>query len=185
MARRVRGREFVAGACLLALLGAGCSPADPPAAPATTSAPTPTPTENAQEREQRLAYEAAEKSYREFRAEVERVYAKGGSAKPTAVMKATADGPYLKSYQQVAEAYRDLKHRSKGPLDIVFVRQDGYSPTELVLEACEDLRGIVTYDNQGKKLYAGDVRKVDLTARRVSGTWKIWSGKGEKVSGCA
>ena len=185
MGRRRTGRGLIVGACLLTFLGAGCTPDDPPPAPPGTNVPSPSPTENAQEREERLAYEAAEKSYREFRAEVERVYARGGAAKPTSVMKATAGGQYLASYQEVSEAYRDLKHYSKGPLDIVYVRRDGYSPSELLLDACEDVRQIVTYDRKGKRLYRGDVRRVRLTARPVAGAWKIWAGKGEKVSGCA
>jgi hypothetical protein len=186
MTHRLARQGLVVGSCLLAFLASACTPGDPPAPPPTSSAPvaSPTPTENAQEREQRLAYEAAETSYREFRAEVERVYSKGGAAKPTTAMKATAGGPYLKSYQEVSEAYLDLKHHSRGPLEIAYVHHDGYSPSELILDACEDIRNVVTFDAKGKKLYAGDVRKVHLTVRSVAGTWKVWSGKGEQVSAC-
>jgi hypothetical protein len=184
MARRRTGRELVVAACLLPLLSAACTPSDPPPPPPSSSVPTPTPTENAQEREERVAYESAEKNYREFRAEVERVYARGGAAKPTAVMKATAGGQYLKSYQEVSEAYLELKHHSKGPLNIVYVRRDGYSPTELILDACEDVRAVVTFDKRGKNLYAGDIRKVRLEIHPVAGTWKVWFGTGEKVESC-
>jgi hypothetical protein len=100
MRHRFAGRGLLVGSCLLAFLGTACTPSDPPPTPPTTVASA-TPTENAQEREERLAYQAAEASYREFRAEVERVYSRGGAAKPTAVMKATAGGQYLASYQEV------------------------------------------------------------------------------------
>lgn len=182
MARRLMGRSLVVATCLLALLGTGCTPDPPPPAPPTSTSPTPT--ENAQEREERLAYDAAETSYREFRGEVERVYSRGGATKPTEAMTATAGGSYLASYQQVSEAYHNLKHRSKGPLTIAYVRRSGYNPSELILDTCEDLRKVVTYDNKGRKLYSGDVRKLQLTARLVRGSWKIWSGKGRQVSMC-
>ena len=87
MGRRWTGRGLVVGACLLAFLGTGCTPDDPPPAPPSTTAPSPTPTENAQEREERLAYEAAEKSYREFRAEYYRVLGSGGAKSSTPAMK--------------------------------------------------------------------------------------------------
>src|SRR4051812_20183044 len=105
MARRLVGRSIVGATCLLALLGTGCTPDTPPPTPPTSTSPTPT--ENAQEREERLAYAAAETSYREFRAEVERVYSTGGATKPTKAMTATAGGSYLASYQEVSVAYRN------------------------------------------------------------------------------
>ncbi|GAB2584849.1 hypothetical protein [Microlunatus antarcticus] len=177
------GRGLLVGSCLLAFVGTACTPSGPPPTPPTTVASA-TPTENVQEREERLAYQAAEASYREFRAEVERVYSRGGAAKPTSVMKATAGGQYLASYQEVSEAYLGLKHRSKGELRIDYVHRGGFSPSELVLDVCEDGRGVVTYDRKGKKLYTDDVRKLSLTARPAAGTWKIWTGKGEKASSC-
>ncbi len=140
--------------------------------------------ESPQEREERLAYESAEKSYREFRGEVERVYARGGAAQPTAVMKATAGGQYLDSYQKVSEAYRDLKHHSKGQLKIAYVHRGGFSSSELILDVCEDGRGVTTYDRLGEKLYTDDLRKLHLTARAVDGTWKVWSGTGEASASC-
>ncbi len=61
---------FSAGCALLA----GCTPADGtiPAPPATSAPASATPPETAQQREERLAYEAAEKAYRTFRAEYAR-----------------------------------------------------------------------------------------------------------------
>lgn len=182
MGHRHAGRGFVLGVSLLALLGAGCTPDTKTPPPATSTSATPT--ESAQEREERVAYEAAEKSYREFRAEVERVYAHGGADKPTALMKATAGGQYLKSYQEVSEAYRDLKHYSKGQLKIEYVHRGGFSSSELILDVCEDGRSVTTYDRRGKKLYTDDLRKLQLKARAVDGTWKVWSGKGEESASC-
>lgn len=182
MGHRYAGRGLALGVTLLALLGAGCTPETTTPPPVTSTSATPT--ESAQEREERVAYEAAEKSYREFRAEVEHVYARGGADKPTAMMKATAGGQYLNSYQEVSEAYRDLKHYSKGQLKIGYVHRGGFSSSELILDVCEDGRSVITFDRRGKKLYTDDLRKLQLKARLVDGAWKIWSGTGEKSTSC-
>lgn len=184
MGRRLTGRGLLVGCCLLTLLGSGCTPSEPPPSPPTSDVATPTPTENAQEREERLAYEAAETNYRAFRAEVERVYSKGGAAKPTAVMKATAGGQYLASYQEVSEAYLSLKHRSAGQLKIDYVNRGGFSPSELILDVCEDGRGVTTYDKNNRKLYSDEIRVLHLTAKPVAGTWKLWTGKGKEATSC-
>src|SRR3954447_16625275 len=99
-------------AAVLVLLGSGCTP-DPGPQPTPTPV-APTPSENAQEREQRLAYEAAEKSYRTFRAEYQRVLGRGGAASPTKQMRETAGGAYLKETAKVAEAYKGLNYHSEG-----------------------------------------------------------------------
>jgi len=182
MTRRVAGRWFVVCACLLTFLGSACSPADPPAPPPTSSAPTPT--ENAQEREERLAYEAAETSYREFRAEFYRVLGDGGSKSATASMKKTAAGPYLKEATEVVQAYRGLRNRTTGSLEISDVRGDGYAPADLILRACEDSSGVTYYNSKGKVTGRGELRVVELTIHDVDGSWKVWSGTGRKVGSC-
>src|SRR3954447_5092383 len=103
MARRVMGPRLVVGTCLLALLGSGCTPDTPPPAPPANTSPTPT--ENAQEREERLAYEAAETSYREFRAEYRRLSSSGGTRTATSTLKRTSGGPYLKELLGVLQAF--------------------------------------------------------------------------------
>ena len=184
MTHRLKGRRLVVGACLLTFLAAGCTPAEPPAPPPSSSV-APTPTENAQEREERLAYEAAEKSYREFRAEYYRVLRDGGAKSATSTMKATAAGPYLKEATEVVQAYRGLGRRTAGSLKVAEVTRGGYSPDDLVLGACEDTVNVEYFDSKGKITGRGEIRVVELTARPVNGTWKVWSGTGKKVSSCA
>ena len=183
MGRRWTGRGLLVGACLLAFLSAGCTP-DEPTAPPSSSAPTPTPTENAQEREERLAYEAAEKSYREFRAEFYRVLRAGGAKSATPVMKATAGGPYLKNFTDVAQAYRGQQSYSRGTERTGYVRRAGYESTALVLDVCEDSRNVKDYSKSGKYQGSGEVRLARLEVRKVGGDWKVWDGSGEKVISC-
>ena len=169
-------------AAVLVLLGSGCTP-DPGPQP-TPSPVAPTPTENAQEREQRLAYEAAEKSYRTYRAELQRVLRAGGATTPTELMRKTAGGQYLEETSAVAEAYKGLGHRDAGSERIVYVRRSGYSSSSLVLSVCEDSRQVTTLDQQGHKLYRGELRTAELTVEKKSTEWKVWAGTGKEVAVC-
>lgn len=178
-ARSVLG--VVTLACLLAVTG--CT-SDEPAGPAPL--PTPvvqTPTETTLERQQRLDYAAAEKSYRTFRAEYNRVLRAGGAKKPTKLMKATAGGSYLAELTEVVVAYDGIGGRNSGQEKIVYVRPAGYSADELVLEVCEDSRSIIAVA-PGRRL-RGEVRLARLEVRHLGGAWKVWSGSGKKVSSCA
>ncbi len=74
-------RAVGALACALALVG--CTPAAPAEPSPSPSPAVQTPAETTQERQQRLDYAAAEKSYRTFRAEYERVLRAGGAKEPT------------------------------------------------------------------------------------------------------
>src|SRR5918995_1248977 len=124
---------FSAGCVLLA----GCTPADgtiSPPPPATSAPASATPPETAQQREERLAYEAAEKAYRTFRAEYNRLYrSEGGSAEPTIVMKDNAAGTYLRSMLAFLKHKVDHERHSDRGVRIAYVRQGGFSPQELVL----------------------------------------------------
>lgn len=182
MGHRWMGRGLVVGSCLLAFLATACTPSDPPPAPPSTSAPSPT--ENAQEREERLAYEAAEKSYREFRAEFYQVLSKGGAKSATPKMKATAAGPYLKNFTEVAQAYRGQKSHSVGTETIGYVRRAGYESNSLLLDVCEDSREVKDYSNSGKYQTRGELRTARLEVRAINGVWKVWDGEGRKVSSC-
>ena len=184
MRRRRTGRQLVVGACLLAFLSVGCTPDDPPPAVPSANVPSPTPTENAQEREERLAYEAAEKSYREFRAEFYRVLRAGGSRSATAKMRSTASGPYLKYFTELAQAYKGERARSTGTEVTRFVRPQGYSSDNLVLDVCEDSSKVRDFDRKGKQTGTGQIRTARLEVRKLNGTWKIWDGTGKKVSSC-
>jgi len=170
------------GACLLTFLGTACTPSDP--APPTPSPATSTPTETAQEREQRLAYEAAEKSYREFRGELYRVLRAGGAKSATPKMKATADGPYLKYFTQLVMAYQGQGTHSTGNESTGYVRPEGYSPTEVILDVCEDSRSVRDIDRTGKQSGRGEIRKVRVEVRKEGTTWRVWDGDGKKATRC-
>jgi hypothetical protein len=182
MGHRHAGRGFVLGVSLLALLGAGCTP-DTPTPPPTTNTSA-TPTESAQEREERLAYAAAEKSYREFRAEFYRVLNAGGAKSSTETMKRTAAGPYLKYFTEVAQAYKGEGNRSVGTEKSGFIRPQGYSSTSLLLEVCEDSREVRDFNRSGKQIGRGEVRVAQLEAHLIDGEWKIWDGTGKKTERC-
>lgn len=184
MVRRLSERGLVVGSCLLAFLGTACAPSDPPPPPPTSSAPAPTPTENAQEREERLAYEAAEKSYREFRAEFNRLAAGGGADKPSRRLEDTSGGPYQAELMEILRAFKKAKYRTSGEEVIPSVRRAGYSRGSLLIEACEDDRAVKTFDRSGKKVDDGDVLVVNLEVREVDATWKVWSGSGSEASTC-
>lgn len=182
MGHRWMGRGLVVGSCLLAFLGTACTPSDPPPPPPSTSVPTPT--ENAQEQEERLAYEAAETSYREFRAEFYRVLGAGGAKSATTKMKATAAGPYLKYFTELAQAYEGEHVRSSGTEYTRYVRPQGYSSDSLILDVCEDSTAVKDFNQKGKQTGVGELRTARLEVRKVSGTWKVWDGTGKKVTSC-
>lgn len=182
MGRRHTGRRFVLGVSLLALLGAGCTPDTSTPPPATSTSATPT--ESAQEREERIAYEAAEKSYREFRAEFNELLASGGAKKATAKMQSTAADSYLKQNLEVVQAYKGLRYHQEGADKIIYVHKGGYSPSSVVLLTCEDASGARTIDKRGEVVGRGDVRTLELEARKTADGWKLWSGTGSKVKTC-
>ena len=175
-------RRTLVVACLVTVVGAGCTPDSPPPPPPTPAVPTPT--ENAQEREQRLAYEAAEKSYREFRAEFYRVLRAGGARSATPKMKATAAGPYLENFTQVVQAYRGQKSHSVGNEMTGYIRPAGFESNSLILDVCEDSRKVRDYSSSGKYQGSGEVRTARLELRRLDGAWKIWDGDGKEAKNC-
>ncbi|WP_091183666.1 hypothetical protein [Microlunatus flavus] len=182
MVRRRTRRGLVLGVSLLALVGFGCTrETTPPPPPVSTSA---TPTESAQEREERLAYEAAEKSYRDFRAEYRRALNAGGASSATSPMKAVAGGSYLQEATEVLQAYKGLQQHSSGAGKIVYVQRQGYSATSLVLMTCEDTRSVKIFDKAGKMIGRGEQRQAELEVRLEDGSWKVWSGRGRKVTSC-
>jgi len=183
----VIGMRRTAGATVLlgVLALAGCTTPDP-AGP--VSPPTPpvsqSPTETAQERQERLDYAAAEKSYRTFRAEYDKVLRTGGAKQATKVMRATAGGPYLKEFSEIVEAYDGLGLRTRGREEIAHVRRIGYAAEEVNLQVCEDSRNVEDLDHRGKSKGRGELRTASLQVRKVGGQWKVWSGNGKKVESC-
>ena len=180
------GNRKVAGAvallCLLAVTActAEARTPSPSPSPAATSA---SPTETEQERQERLDYAAAEKAYRTFRAEYRRVQRAGGAKQPTALMRKTAAGTYLKTFAEVLRGYEKLGTRAVGEEAIVYVKEGGYEPGEVVLNVCEDARAVRIIRTNGKGGH-GDLRIATLRVRQMSGKWKVWSGSGEEVRSC-
>lgn len=183
----MRGMRRAMGAAVLlgVLTVAACTPGPPEAAPPPLPTPSlsQSPSETPQERQERLDYAAAEKSYRTFRAEYNRVLRAGGAKEPTNVMKATAGGDYLAEFVEITQAYKGLNGRDTGEERIVYVRTAGYEPTAIALKVCEDGRRIATLS--GKKRIPGELRTANLEVRKVRGDWKVWSGTGRKVATCA
>ena len=178
-ARRAVG--VLAVACALA--GSGCT-GDGPAEP--TPSPSPvvqTPVETSQERQQRLDYAAAEKAYRTFRAEYQRVLRTGGAAKPTKIMVRTAGGPYLATFAEAIEGYKLAGSHTVGREHVLYVRHEGYAAKSILIWACEDDRKVVTERRKGSD-ESGDLRVVHLEARLIQGSWKVWKGSGEEVKSC-
>ena len=181
----MRGRTGVGAAALLCAVALGGCTADAGVQP--TPSPTPsvaTPTESAEERQERLDYAAAEKAYRTFRAEFGRVMRAGGAKQPTARMRATAAGPYLKEFTEIIRAYEGLGLRTTGKERIRYVRPAGHGPQELNLEVCEDSSGLMEVDIDGKVVPAGEIRIASIQVRATKSGWKLWSGEGRKVASC-
>lgn len=181
------GRRTLGAVVLLAGLAvSGCSAdAGTPTPSPVPSSSAATPTESPQERQERLDYEAAEKAYRTFRAEFNRVLQAGGAKKATKLMRATADGSYLDEFTDVIEAYAGLGDHQTGNEKIVYVRHAGYSSKELSLEICEDSRATRIVAANGKTIGRGEVRTASLQVRKLDGNWKVWSGTGRRVNSCA
>lgn len=99
-------------------------------------------------------------------------------------MKNTAASSYLKKNLEVVQAYKGLGYHQEGIDQIVYVRQAGYSPDAVLLATCEDSTGANTLSKNGKLIGRGDIRTLDLEVRRTSGSWKVWSGTGQKVETC-
>ena len=188
MTLKARAFSYLGAFSAVCALLAGCTPADgtipapPPATPASASA---TPPETAQQREERLAYEAAEKAYRTFRAEYNRLHkSEGGSAKPTSVMQDNAAGPYLKSMLAFLKHKVDHKRHSDRGVRIAYVHRGGFSPQELVLLACEDGSKVKILNRTGEQVSHGGVSKLTLYVRPIQGRWKVWNGDQEMVRAC-
>ena len=175
-------RRTLAVACLMTVVGAGCTPDSPPPPPPTPAVPTPT--ENAQEREQRLAYEAAETSYREFSVEFRRVTAAGGAKRATNQMKATAAGPYLADSVKTIRAYKKTGGYTTGQARFGYVRPAGYSRTSLILDVCEDETSVRTFNAKHKQVAKNGILVLRLDIHKINGYWKLWDYSGKEDESC-
>ena len=173
----------LAAMTVIVMLSAACTP-DPEVPPTPSPSIPATPVETEQERQERVAYEAAEKSYREFRVEYGRVMEAGGASKPTRLMEQTAGGSYLKEIMEVVEAYKGFGDHKEGTETIVYVRPAGYSPKSVLLDVCEDSRKVKSLDKNGKSTGVGELRTIRIDVQLKGSQWKLWSGEGAKVEKC-
>jgi hypothetical protein len=175
---------FSAGCALLAGCTAdGTIPAPPPATSAPASA---TPPETTQQREERLAYEAAEKAYRTFAAEYARLQQQvEGTGEPTKIMRDNAAGPYLKAMGGFLRTKAEKRTHSDSAVRIAYVLPGGYSADELILLVCQDGSDVKVLDSSNKTVGKGTVSKLKIYLRPSSGRWKIWSARQEAVKSCA
>lgn len=181
-------RKATGAVVLLGVLAvAACTPGPPEPSPPPTPTPTPSasqsPSETPQERQERLDYAAAEKSYRTFRAEYNRVLRAGGAKEPTKVMKATAGGEYLATFTRVIRSYENVGSRNAGTERITYVRPSGYTADLISLDVCEDGSKSKTLLPSGS-FRRGELRTAALEVRKIQNHWKVWSGSGKRVGAC-
>ncbi len=173
----------LAAMTVIVMLGAACTP-DPEVPPTPSPSVPATPAETELERQERVAYEAAEKSYRTFQREYGRVVKAGGAKSPTNLMTKTAGGPYLEQFTQLVRGYEVLGAHQRGDLEIIYVRQGGYSPQSLILNVCEDDRSAETILKNGKSNGKGEIRTTELDVRKRGQDWKVWDGESREVESC-
>jgi hypothetical protein len=162
---------------------AGVTPTPTPAVSTPTGQSTPPETE--QQRKERLDFEAAEKAYRTFRAEYDRISdTRGGSAKPTKLMTDNAAGPYLKVMSAFLRSKKAKGQYEDRRVRIAYVVRGAYSPDELVLLTCEDGTDVRVLDLKGRKVGHGQAAKMTFYVRPVERRWKIWDGAQEEVKKC-
>jgi hypothetical protein len=164
------------------LLAVGCSAS--PEEPAVTPTAVATPPETQLERQTRLDFEAAEKSYRAFVAEYDRLSRAGGATTATSAMERYGAGPYLDTMVDFLSQTKARKVRSRGQFQIGYVRPGLHTPTELTLNVCEDGTGISNVDSKGKVVSKGLAGKLTLQMRLIDNRWKVWDGSDEDVASC-
>jgi hypothetical protein len=176
MSPRIRLRAAASAAvlaCLVPLVGCDSTAGN---GPTTTPTTQPTPPETSLERQQRLDFAAAEKSYREFMAEMDRIGKAGGSKTATPTMKMYAAGPYLKFYTEAARQQETRGVKYTADTLIGYVHTGTYSQQQLTLDVCEDNSDNKVIDKNGKVVGQGQILKRTLYARPAGERWKIWNG---------
>lgn len=173
----------LAGLCAAVLgltLWTGCTPTEPgptssPSAPVTTAAPSSTPTESEAERDMRLDFEAAEKSYRTFFEEFHRILRAGGAKNATAKFKSVAGGPTAKRGKEIIQGYRKNRSREVGRFKVLSVEPNLYKTESVTLTTCEDARKVYNVDSKGKRVTGeGELRRLEVSVMHVKNDWKVW-----------
>jgi hypothetical protein len=165
------------------LLLAACSPEPTPLPPAP--APVATPVETHLERQQRLDFEAAEKSYRRFNAEYERIALLGGTEKSTPELQRYATGPYLKSMLGFLRNEKRSGNHQTGRMRVAYIHRGFYSTESLRMSTCEDASALFNVARDGTVVNKGTSVEVSIEVRRIEGVWKLWDGDDQEVKSCA
>jgi hypothetical protein len=171
------GRGFVtAGAAVAccALAAACTSESTQPSTPTPTLAAT-TPAESQIERQMRLDYEAAEKAYRANIAEQDRIARSGGIYRPTAALKATAEGEYLSAATKSLAYIKRKGWHGTGSTTILGVAHVGWQDNRVSLLSCEDGSLLRLRNDSGNDVTPkGDSRFVQsLTVVQRAGGWRV------------
>ena len=167
------------------VLAAACSPDVAETLPLSAPSGVFTPPETQLERDMRLDFEAAEKSYRAFRAEYDRIGVRGGTSRATAVMRENAAGPYLQVMTKFSADDKRAGIRQTGNVQIGYVRHISHSPREVSLDTCEDGTKVTNRTSGGQFQSHGVALKLSLEFHLIDGKWKIWNGDDKRVSSCA
>jgi len=186
---RARAFTYLGAVTFCCALLPACTPSADASPSPTPAASTPSvqtsPPETEQERKERLDFEAAEKAYRTFRAEYDRISdTPGGSPKPTKLMTDNAAGPYLKVMSEFLRQKKALGQYEDRPVRIASLSRGAYSPQELLLTACEDGTKVRVLNGKGGLVGHGQASKMNFYVRPVDGRWKVWDGTQEEVKRC-
>lgn len=189
----LRNRAFghLGAVAAMSALAAACTsptpaPAEPTPTPTQSSpAASSTPPETQLERQTRLDFEAAEKAYRTFHSEYNKLAVAGGSDGATTTMKATAGGAYLKTMTEFLQARKREGWRSSNGVKVSYVRTGQHSVDRVILIVCEDGSDVKLLDKMGKEIRKGTIQRLTLTARPVEAQWKVVNGSNKAVESCA
>ncbi len=182
---RTRAFRNLGAAAVVCALAAACTqpgPVTPTPSPTLSPVDT-TPSETQLERQTRLDFQAAEKAYRAFQQEYDRVAAAGGTDRPTPAMSYNAAGPYLKTMTRFLTQNKNSGQSQRGSVRVAYVHRGAYSPEQLNLDVCEDGTKVETVAKDGSVI-RGVAVQLQLYVRRVDGRWKIWNGDDKKVQSC-
>jgi hypothetical protein len=187
---RIRGLVTLTAIITMSSLAAACTPSEPPvSSPSPTpsvSPATPTPSETEFQRQEREAYEGAEKAYLDFRAEYSREITSTYRPVVTQKMRDTAGGSYLKRYAQFLSQRREQKVRSTSGIEVKVVKRSTYKPGAVTLQTCEDGSKGRLVDKKGKAVGRGSASRLEIEVRLSGARWKVWEGAQQKaVKSCS
>lgn len=188
----LRNRAFrnLGAAAVVCALAAACTQPGPQA-PRVSPTPSPvdtTPTETQLERQTRLDFEAAEKSYRENWNEVLRLGKTGGTDSPTKILKETSVGDYLiLQMESLEQLKRSGQYVARGGV-IRNVSHGNFKEASLTITACEDYRQAVTKDQEGSVVQPVNtgtrIYVQNIIVKSTGQSWKLSDLTTDQVDSC-